>query len=271
MANRNRNGRGRRLVITILAAAAAMIGACSLMRTNLPTREYFIINYTPNPPVNPASLRPYPYSLQVGRFDVPRIYNRQNIVFRFSPTQIEYYELQQWAVRPEDMIRDVVTQHLEAANLVNRLGSEFLDSRPDFRLDGTVEALEKYDAEDLFFAHLAMSFKLVRTSDGTQVWNYSFDQRRRVYSEEMVHTIVAASAIMETHMDTVISQLDSLFLALSTVQRLEMPSSSPQAVVPGTAAMPDTTAAMDKPAGKQNEKADEKIDESGFEIIPETR
>ena len=203
----------RGLKLGILCGITLML-ACSLGR--IPTRNYYIISYTPVSKTPATSNRPYPYSLQIGRFEVQRIFNRQNILYRYSPNQIQYYEIQQWAVRPDYMIGDMVFKHLEASNLANRVGIDFFDTRPDFRIEGSVEALEKLDAGDIYFAHLSMSFKMLRTADGAQVWDYSFNQRKQVFQQEMVYTIRGLSSILQSQMDVVVNQLDSLFYTMQT-------------------------------------------------------
>jgi len=225
--------------------------ACSF--SSIPTKNYYIINYTPFPHVPAASKRPYQYSIQVGRFEVQRIFNRQNIIYRYSPQQIQYYELERWAVRPDYMITDMVFKHLEASNLTNRIGIDFFDTKPDFRIEGTVEAIEKLDAGDLFYGHIAMTFKMLRVQDGEQVWNYSFDQRKQVYSKDMVHSVQALSSILQSQMDVVVTQLDSLFLSTeSGAPRTKKTEIIPQETAP-------------------EEKTDMDIDESAFEIIPEKK
>ncbi len=232
-----------------LILGAALIAACSFGR--IQTRNYYIISYTstPNPPAH--SLRPYPYAIQIGRFDVQRIFNRQNILYRYSPHQIQYYEIQQWAVRPDDMIGDMVFKHFEASELTNRVGIDFFETSADFRIEGSVEALEKLDAGDLYFAHLAMSFKMLRVADGEQVWNYSFDQRKQVFQPEMVYTIRGLSSILQSQLDFAVNQIDSLFYSME-------PGIGDEFLSPKET-QPDTPAADD-----------DGVDESGFEIIPET-
>ena len=201
------------------------------------------------------SLHPYKYSLQVGPIQVQRIYNRQNILYRYSPQQLQYYDLQQWAVRPDQMFIDVIQKHLESIPLTNRISTDFFDQRPDYRLEGMVEALEKYDAGDLFFAHLAMSFNLFRVEDGSKIWDYSFDQRRQVFQPEMVYTVQALSGILQSELDIVATQIDSLFF---TAQTGHAP------------AVPAPNAAPGMPAVQSSPPADH-VDESAFDIIPENR
>lgn len=246
---------GRRHILfwPAILTIAILAGSCSWGK--IPTRNYYMITYHPvaDPPVE--SQRPYPYSIQVGRFEVTRIFNRQNIVYRFSPHQIQYYELERWGVRPEYMFTNLVSKHLETVGLTNRVGTEFFDSRPDFRIEGRVEGLEKYDAGDLFYAHMSMSFKLVRVRDGAQVWEYSFDERRQVYNPEMVYTVQALSGIFQSEMSAVTTQLDSLFLAMSTGKHMDLGQEEPVVA----------------PSQEKSGTDGEKLDESGFEIIRERR
>jgi ABC-type uncharacterized transport system auxiliary subunit len=244
------------IIIVFALLGVGFFLSCSFLGTKIPTRSYFILSYNPQPKTPPGSQRPYPYSLEVERFAVQRIFDNQKIAYRFSPEEVQYYEYQQWAVRPEYMFTDVILKHLEASNLCNRIGTEFLDVKPDYRLEGSVNALEKYDATDVFYAHLAMSFKMVRVIDGQQVWDYSFDLRKQVYQKKMNYTIIALEAIMQAQMDVVINQLDFYFLSQEKGEKR-----SPQETIPGknfksVPAEPETTSV---PADK------------GYEIIPEKK
>ena len=247
------------LICFALLAVLTVLVSCSLGRIRV--KNYYIISYTPASTPPAASQRPYPYSLQIGGFEVQRIFNRQTILYRYSPHQIQYYELENWAVRPDYMLTDMVFKHFEASTLTNRVGYDFFETRPDFRIEGKVEALEKLDAGDIFFAHLAMSFKVLRVADGQQIWDYSFDQRKQVYQSEMVYTVRGLSSILQAQMDIIINQLDQLFLSISTGGKL--PAKAPK---------------VTGPAGRGSEKPDQPvevkddgIDESDFEIIPEKR
>ena len=242
----------RVLAIALLPAACIVAAGCGMLSTPSQVRNYYTIDYTPRSSPPPGSRRPYPFVLQVGRFDVERAANRQNIVYRYSPHQLQYYERDRWAVRPEDMIRDMVHKHLEEARLTRSLPREFTDRRPDFRLEGMVDALERLDAGDLFFSHMAMTFKLIKTDTGDEVWSYAFDQRRRVAAAEMVKSVQALSDIFQSQMNIVVTQLDSLFAAAS-----------------GGVPLVPTPAASAAPPEPEPQPEGPALDESSFEIIRE--
>ena len=242
----------KHLLKCVVIFGFSLVLACSMGKIQV--KNYYIISYTPVSAIPAVSKRPYPFSIQIGRFEVQRIFNRQNILYRFSSHQIQYYEFNHWAVRPDYMLTDMVFKHLEASKLANRVGIDFFETRPDYRIEGIVEALEKLDAGDMFFAHLAMSFKMLRIDDGIQVWEYSFDQRKQVFQEDMVYTVRGLSSILQAHMDVVVSQLDSLFLALE--------EGPPEEIAPSEVFLKEPS---------KIESSSEDLDESEFEIIPEQK
>ena len=127
------------ILIFFTLLGLALFISCGFLGTTIPTRSYYDFSYIPQPKTSPGSQRPYPYSLEVERFAVQRIFDNQKILYRFSPEELQYYENEQWAVRPEYMITDAITKHLEASNLCNRISTVFLDIKPDYRLEGSVD------------------------------------------------------------------------------------------------------------------------------------
>ena len=101
-----------------------------------------------------------------------------------------------------------------------------------------------------------MTIKVVNIASANEVWSYSFDQRRQVYSADMVQTVRALSDIFQSQMNVVVGQLDSLFLAESTGLTMDDTSTQIPRIIEQR---PDAPA----------DSAKIKIDESSFEIIRE--
>ena len=182
-----------------------------------PSPHSYMIHYQPRPSKIrlEASGRPYPFKVQLKRFEVLRMYDRSQIMFRYSPHELEYYRYKNWAMKPADMITDRVQAHLVSANLFDELRREFLDAYPDYRIEGTVDALEKLEGGDIYFAHLAMTFRLIREEDRKEIWRYAFDERKKVYEPDMVYTVMALSEILETQTIHVIKELDRIFQGIT--------------------------------------------------------
>jgi hypothetical protein len=154
------------------------------------------------------------------------------------------------------MITAVVIKHLTTANLFAIVGTRFLDRRPDYYMNGEVTALERYDSGDVWYAHVAMTLRLIDAQDGTQIWQYSFDERRRVLQPEMVYTVNAISDLMEMHVDRAIRQLDRLCLENSPHGRLVRQAQTTQPPEPS------------EPAEEPNRVP---LDEDSYTIVPGKR
>ncbi|MBN1602388.1 MAG: membrane integrity-associated transporter subunit PqiC [Chitinispirillaceae bacterium] len=175
----------------------------------VPVKQYFILNYLPSSERNRISQGPYPFIIRVREFNIEEAYNRPQIVYRQSPFSIQYYVYRVWAVKPERMITDLIYKHLITSNLVGTVVRRFDEGKkPDYELSGMVEAVEEYDSDELWFAHLAIRFNLTRISDGRVVYTRRFDNRKRVFQQEPEYVIREMSTLMEFIMTQVIHDID---------------------------------------------------------------
>ena len=176
--------------------------------------RYYTLSYTPKRVLSSSSMTRKPRSLRIERVEVPRLFDRTNIIYRESPQEIQFYPQYQWAVQPSDMITDTIEKHIISSNLFTDISREFLDFRPEYRFECSIQALERFNAKNTWFGHLSMIMRLINVADGKQVWQHSFDERRRVTRPEMVYTVQALTQIIETQMDVVINNLNSYFVAV---------------------------------------------------------
>lgn len=175
----------------------------------VPIKEYYILNYLPTADKNLKQRKPYQVTIRLREFNIEEAYNRPQIVYRQSPFQLRYYVYRVWAVKPTRMITDLVYKHLVSANLVSSVIRRFDEGpKPDYELSGMIEALEEYDSEELWFAHLAFRLKLVSLSDGKTVYTRRFDHRKRVFQHEPEYVIREMSSLMEYAMTQAINDID---------------------------------------------------------------
>lgn len=194
----------RKRIVYPLALAVLLTAGCG----SVPTKQYYVLNYLPsmNKRQNP---NPYPITIRLKEFNIEEAYNRPQIVYRQSPFQLKYYVYRVWAVKPTRMITDLVHKHLVSANLASSIVRRFDEGKkPDYELSGIIEALEEYDSEELWFAHLAFRINLVRTGDGRVLYTRRFDLRKKVYQKEPEFVIREMSALMEYAMTQAVHDMD---------------------------------------------------------------
>jgi len=191
----------------VLAAVltAILAGGCA----KLPSKQYYMLNYVPQPMTTRTMPNPYACVVRLKEFSIEDAYNRSQIVYRLSPYELRYYNYRMWAVKPTRMITDLVFKHLNAVGLVSTIVRRFDEGRkPDFELSGSIEALEEYDSEDLLFAHIALRVNLTRLSDDDNIYSRHFDIRKKVLRREADFMIREMSQIMEYILTQAMTDID---------------------------------------------------------------
>jgi ABC-type uncharacterized transport system auxiliary subunit len=177
-------------------------------KAELPERRKFIIEAMPLRLPLPPAPRPYPYRLEVREFAVSRLYEKDQIVFRRSPEEIREDRWHVWAVRPSQMITDAVEQYLRDAHLFADIRQEFIDTSPDFALTGTVNAIERWDSGDQWYARLVIAMQVVDRANQV-IWRREFGQEaQQVYNPDFSLTVEAMRGRLRQYMEQAIPEID---------------------------------------------------------------
>lgn len=195
-------------IIPVLIAVVYIIlfcGGCA----SVPQKKFYVMNYVPEPMMKRINPNPYPYTIRVKEFGIEKAYDQKQIVYRTSAFELGRYFYRSWAVAPTDMITDLVQKHLSAVNIVSHVVRRMDEGvKPDYELKGVIEALEQYESEDLWFAHLAFRLIFTRISDNRVLYNRHFDNRKEVHKQEPVQVVRELSRILDILMSQAIHDID---------------------------------------------------------------
>jgi uncharacterized lipoprotein YmbA len=176
---------------------------------SVPLKQYYLLNYIPSSQRDRLNPKVYPCTMRLRDFDIEEAYNRPQIVYRQSPFQLQYDYYRAWAVNPARMISDLVYKHLLTAGLVSNVIRRFDEGlKPEYELSGMIEALDEYDSQELWFAHIALRISLVRIADGTSLYMKRFDLRKRVFEHKPDNVVRELSSLMEFIMTQAIHDMD---------------------------------------------------------------
>jgi ABC-type uncharacterized transport system auxiliary subunit len=204
----------RACLALILLILAASWGCSQLLgsRAEIRDRRKFIIEAEPAQLNLPNSERPYQLRVQIDRFSVSSLYNRDQIIFRLTPEEIDDDRYNLWAVRPADMITSAVADYLRRAGLFTDVREDFLNSSPDLTLTGTINSIERYDSGDRWFGRLNITMQLVDRQNQI-FWQHQFNPDEiEVYDSDMVFTVQALRELLRLNMERAISSLDRALL-----------------------------------------------------------
>ncbi len=175
----------------------------------IPVKKFYMINYEPEPLLERKTTGPYPYSIRIKDFSIERAYAKQEIVYRKSPYELQYYYYRVWAVKPTQMITDMVQKHIASTGIVSQVVRRLDEGiTPDYELSGTIEAIEEYDSDEIWFAHLAIRMVLTRMKDNRTVYYRRFDKRKKVSQHEPEYVINVLSQVMDFIMTQALHDID---------------------------------------------------------------
>lgn len=191
--------------LVLSAAAVLFISGCS---TPPVERNYYIINYSPVPQ-NPNLIldQPLPYRVEVSNSRISRIYDRSQLVFRYSHHKIEYANNELWAVRLSSSIPDAITNHLVRYNTFATTQRDFLIERPHYEVVTSVNQLEMLQSELYFGAHISMDIFLRRTEDMEYIARHSFNRETELYSDNVEFFVQQISNIIKEETDIFIEKV----------------------------------------------------------------
>ena len=233
----------RGAAIPFLAACASctsLIGGKAEIREN----RKFIIESGQLELNLPNSERPYALHVEVGKFDISRLYDRNRIILRKSAEEVRDMAYHSWAVRPSEMITDAVEGYLKEARLFTDIRQDFVDVIPEYRITGTVKSLERLDSGDQWYANFRLSVQLVDgRNEVVKRWDFD-DEAERVYHRDFVHTVSAFNELLRRFMYRVVRDMDHMFL-IRKLQRENRPYQHILDVPNGRAAATADTAVSD--------------------------
>ena len=108
-------------------------------------------------------------SLVVRPFTAQQPYNRDRIVYRSSPYQVDFYHYHRWVSKPADMVTTLTRHALQQSNLFSTVYPT-PDTPADIRLGGVVRQCEEIDQAQSWQAVLSIDVWLSRSRNASPFW-----------------------------------------------------------------------------------------------------
>ncbi len=194
----------------ILIALMLILFACG----DVPVKSFYLLNYRPDPVKERVADEEYPVNVRVRDFSIERAYATTDIVYRQSPYELKYYSYKSWAVKPERMVTDLLFDHLSKSGIVEQTSKRYDESgEPDYEIRGHIKALEEYDSDELWFAHISLTISLIRISDKKVILNKRYDHRKRVIEKIPSNVIRDLSYLLDNIFSEFLKEVDGALYA----------------------------------------------------------
>ena len=110
-----------------------------------------------------------PASLVVQPFTAHQPYNRDRIVYRSSPYQVDFYHYHRWVSKPADMVTTLTRRALQQSHLFSTVYPT-PDAPADMRLGGVIRQCEEIDQAQSWQAVLSLDVWLSRSRNASPFW-----------------------------------------------------------------------------------------------------
>lgn len=144
--------------------------------------------------------------IHVKKFTIDPAYQRTNIVYRESPYDFMFYDLDLWATRPEQMLTQVAGEYLIKSNMFKSVDLKPM-GKPDFELLGNVDAIEEIDEGSSQEAHLAVQLTFRKVGEDAPLWEKRYDERQSMNKRDAHSAAEALSKLYAKYMQDALSNI----------------------------------------------------------------
>lgn len=144
--------------------------------------------------------------VHVKKFTIDPAYQRSNIVYRESPYDFMFYDLDLWATRPEQMLTQVTSEYLVKSNYFKSVDLKPM-GKPDFELLGNVDAIEEIDEGSSQEAHLAVQLTFRKVGEDAPLWEKRYDERQSMNKRDAHSVAEALSKLYAKYMQDALENI----------------------------------------------------------------
>ena len=175
-----------------------------------PTKKYFQIVPTDK------SAQPYPAigrALYVEPVRVDPLYDDFRVIYRVSLYELKYYANSYWAKKPNDLMREAMSDYLRHKAGFTRVTMDVLQGDPELALRSTVRLIEEIDNPDVWFGRLAMDIEFLDFKTGQVLARHSFDRRMPLAARKSQYLPAVLSEILVEELDIAFGKLSEALKA----------------------------------------------------------
>jgi len=162
-------------------------------------KDYYVLSYMPDPEGLSrfkVSGLPIDAKVQVQNFEMNRIYDRNSIVIRESLHKLSFDEKNNWALRPDRALPELIVYHINSAGIFKECKSDFISASPDYYITGTINNIEIYSNDNNIFAHVNVSLEL-RDKSRTILVAHQIDAKRDIKKYDITFFVKTAGEILK--------------------------------------------------------------------------
>ncbi len=163
-------------------------------------KDYYVLSYLPDPEklgrFRISSL-PIDARVEVLNFEMNRIYDRNSIVIRESLHKLSFDEKNNWALRPDRALPDLLVYHVSTAGIFKECGRDFILSKPDYFISGKINNIEIYNSPNSVQAHINLVLEFKDRNRNVLV-QHRIDEKKDIKNYDVTFFVKTAGDIIQS-------------------------------------------------------------------------
>lgn len=154
----------------------------------------------------------YFYILGVEMYEADVPYQQDQIVFRTSPYEINFYEYRRWLRPPTEMVREQIVKLFASSGIFQRVHADTFESYADYILRGKVIMFDQWlTAENTSSVQVEIQYQLIDSERKHLVWIESINTTATISDLAIIETVKAFESALQDNIQQAIATIDHVF------------------------------------------------------------
>ncbi len=194
------------LLIGIVSTSCAFLG-----KKEIPVTNYYVLDYLPateNPELERVT--PFNKTLEVQETNLPRTYDRNQIVRKKSYVQISYFTRDLWSTRLYDAVPNLIVRRLNAYNIFKTVSRDVGETKPDYFLESNIRNIELVDSSKPY-AFLSIELILKDSRSQTVIFSTRSERSRLLHDTSVAYLVQCFNELIMEETDLFASKCIDYF------------------------------------------------------------
>lgn len=188
-----------------------LIIVCYGCTANIPQTHYY--TFQPGDiKVKETDSAKYAYILGVEMYEADVPYQQDQIVFRSSPYEVNFYEYRRWLRPPTEMVMEQIVKFLASSGIFQRVHADTFESYADYILRGKVIMFDQWlTAENTSSVQVEIEYQLIDFEQKHLVWIESINTTATISDLAILETVKAFESALQDNIQQAIATIDHVF------------------------------------------------------------
>lgn len=197
--------------VLICIATIALFSACG----SVPPTYYYRVAEESSASTNNAL---FEKSLEIAPFTADVLYQTDQIVYRNSEYQAQFYHYHRWIAPPQKLVTERVLQFYRYSNMFDRVVKMTSPLEVDYVLQGNISSFEEWDESDKWFGLVTIQFSLLDASTQEVLWEKTISEKTPSAKREPVAVVEAISKSLNKVVEQSASEIGATLKTSKTVE-----------------------------------------------------